>query len=140
MPIPGLIDTYAFADWMKVNYAKAGRPLLFIKPENGGLLTVAFHLPLGKEHCATSQIQEQSRRLTEYQDGDQSRSPAEAGSGDCAVGGVSQSEAQTRDGEIICSHSLREQAEAFPAIPAPAPRGVINPNGLRLAYAQFGGY
>jgi hypothetical protein len=42
MPIPGLIDTYAFADWMKVEYRKAGRPQLLVTPENGGLLQVDF--------------------------------------------------------------------------------------------------
>lgn len=42
MPVPGLIDTYAFADWMKVDYKKAGSPVMLVRPENGGLLTVLF--------------------------------------------------------------------------------------------------
>lgn len=42
MPIPGLEDTYSFANWMKVEYVKAGRPQLLITPENGGLLQIDF--------------------------------------------------------------------------------------------------
>lgn len=40
MPIPGLTNTYAFADWLKVEYKKAGRPQLLVTPENGGLLQI----------------------------------------------------------------------------------------------------
>lgn len=42
MPIPGLTGPHTFADWMKVDYAKAGRPTLLVTPENGGLLSVSF--------------------------------------------------------------------------------------------------
>lgn len=52
MPIPGLEDTYTFANWLKVDYAKAGRPLMLVTPENGGLLTIDF-LPKGKHIALT---------------------------------------------------------------------------------------
>lgn len=56
MPIPGLCDTYEFADWVKVEYRKAGRPVLAVRPEHSGLLTVLFtskyHAPDPNESLA----------------------------------------------------------------------------------------
>lgn len=57
MPIPGLTDTYAFADWMKAEYVKAGRPVMTVRPESGGLLTVLFtSTHHDKDHTDTVEV------------------------------------------------------------------------------------
>jgi hypothetical protein len=42
MPIPGLTGANEFSNWMKIDYARAGRPAMSVRPEHGGLLTVIF--------------------------------------------------------------------------------------------------
>lgn len=99
-----------------------------------------FHQPFMEGINATSQVQEQSSRLTEHQARGEGRQTAEAGSSNSAVGGVSQSEAQAGTSQITYPQSLSDYADfAFPAVPPPAPKGMVV-DQLRLAYARFGGY
>jgi hypothetical protein len=141
MPVPGLIDTYAFADWMKVQYAKAGRPVMVVTPEAGGLLTVSFGKPAvtrqfadqindelaekypffqkrKEERDAAKQRNVEANRQQEYQDGDQSGQTAEAGSSNRAVGGVSQSEAQAGTSPVkycgMCDEGSRDSGGVQP--------------------------